>query len=53
MITSLDMTHEQFIDLYILCGCDYTNTIDGSICIYIYINKKGIGYITAYKLIKE
>ena len=41
LISGLEMTHEQFVDLCILCGCDYTDTIDG------------VGPITAYKLIKE
>ena len=35
------MTHEQFVDMCILCGCDYTSTIEG------------VGPTTAYKLIKE
>lgn len=25
----IEMTHEQFVDLCILCGCDYTETVDG------------------------
>ncbi|KAI5958837.1 FEN1 [Candida theae] len=37
----LDMPKEQFIDLCILLGCDYCETI------------KGVGPVTAYKLIKE
>ncbi|EMG48752.1 Structure-specific endonuclease RAD27 [Candida maltosa Xu316] len=37
----LDMTKEQFVDLCILLGCDYCETI------------KGVGPVTAYKLIKE
>ncbi|EDK45129.1 structure-specific endonuclease RAD27 [Lodderomyces elongisporus NRRL YB-4239] len=40
-IQGLDMTKEQFIDLCILLGCDYCETI------------KGVGPVTAYKLIKE
>lgn len=35
------MTQEEFIDLCILCGCDYTHTIGG------------MGPVTAYKLMKE
>ena len=41
MIKGLDMTHAEFVDMCILCGCDYTETIDG------------VGPVTAYKLIKE
>jgi flap endonuclease-1 len=41
MLVGLDLTYEQFIDLCILCGCDYCGTI------------KGIGPKTALKLIKE
>jgi len=41
VLKGLDLTFEEFIDLCILCGCDYTDTIDG------------IGPVTAYKLIKE
>lgn len=33
------MNHDEFVDLCILCGCDYCDSIDG------------IGSITAYKLI--
>ncbi|EGW34217.1 uncharacterized protein SPAPADRAFT_148774 [Spathaspora passalidarum NRRL Y-27907] len=40
-IAGLDMTKEQFIDLCILLGCDYCETI------------KGVGPVTAFKLIKE
>ncbi|KAI5954291.1 FEN1 [Candida jiufengensis] len=40
-IEGLDMTKDQFIDLCILLGCDYCETI------------KGVGPVTAYKLIKE
>ncbi len=35
------MSQEEFIDLCILCGCDYTNQISG------------LGPATAFKLIKE
>ena len=35
------LEYEQFVDLCILCGCDYTNKI------------YGIGHINAYKLIKN
>lgn len=41
VIAGLEMTHEQFVDMCILCGCDYTCTIEG------------VGPGTAYKLIKE
>jgi flap endonuclease-1 len=39
-LKGLQLTYEQFIDLCILCGCDYLNTI------------KGIGPKTALKLIR-
>ena len=29
MIKGFDMTHDEFVDLCILCGCDYTETVDG------------------------
>jgi flap endonuclease-1 len=35
------MTMDEFIDLCILCGCDYTKNIGG------------IGPVRAFKLIKE
>lgn len=35
------MTHEEFIDLCILCGCDYTTNIPG------------IGPIKAFKYVQE
>lgn len=41
ILENLDITYEQFIDLCILCGCDYTSKI------------YGIGYVNAYKLIKK
>ncbi|CAD8155158.1 unnamed protein product [Paramecium octaurelia] len=41
MMKELDITYEQFVDLCILCGCDYTEKIEG------------IGPGTAFKLIKE
>ena len=41
ILESLKLTSEEFVDLCILCGCDYT----------IKINK--IGYVTSYKLIKK
>ncbi|CAI5755822.1 unnamed protein product [Candida verbasci] len=37
----LDLTKAEFVDLCILLGCDYCETI------------KGVGPVTAYKLIKE
>lgn len=41
MMSEFDLTYEEFIDMCILCGCDYTTTIEG------------VGPITAFKLIKE
>lgn len=41
MIKELDLTEEQFIDMCILCGCDYAQKI------------QGIGPVKAYKLIKD
>ena len=41
VLQGFEMTHEEFIDLCILCGCDYTHSIGG------------IGPGTAYKLVKE
>ncbi|KAH3899828.1 probable Flap endonuclease 1 [Saccharomycodes ludwigii] len=41
VLKGLDMTLEQFVDLCILLGCDYCDTI------------RGIGPVTAFKLIKE
>ena len=41
MLSGLGITYEQFVDVCILCGCDYCSTI------------KGIGPKTALKLIKE
>lgn len=41
ILDSLEINYEQFIDLCILCGCDYTSKING------------IGPIGAYKLIKK
>jgi len=35
------MTYEEFVDLCILCGCDYTEWLEG------------VGPVTAFKLIKE
>jgi flap endonuclease-1 len=40
-LNELNLTMAQFIDLCILCGCDYTDSIDG------------IGPIKAHKLISE
>ena len=31
VLKGLDMTYEEFIDMCILCGCDYTDSIDGKI----------------------
>jgi len=41
VLSGLELNMEQFIDLCILCGCDYTSTI------------KGIGPQKAYNLIKS
>jgi flap endonuclease-1 len=41
ILQELDINYPQFIDLCILFGCDYVDTI------------KGIGKVNAYKLIKE
>jgi flap endonuclease-1 len=41
ILKNLDITYNEFIDLSILCGCDYTNKIIG------------IGPINALKLIKK
>lgn len=41
VLESLDLTQEQFIDLGIMLGCDYCESI------------KGVGPVTALKLIKE
>lgn len=41
MLRGLDLTYEQFVDMCILCGCDYCSTI------------KGIGPKTALRLIKQ
>ena len=41
ILTSMDITYEQFIDICILCGCDYCPKISG------------IGPMNAYKLIKK
>uniref|UniRef100_A0A7S1PFF3 Flap endonuclease 1 n=1 Tax=Percolomonas cosmopolitus TaxID=63605 RepID=A0A7S1PFF3_9EUKA len=40
-LQQMEMNMDQFIDLCILCGCDYCGTI------------KGIGYKKAYKYLKE
>jgi 5'-3' exonuclease len=40
-LCGLDLTYEQFVDLCILCGCDYCSSI------------KGIGPKTALKLIRQ
>ncbi|CAM6092084.1 unnamed protein product [Calypogeia fissa] len=41
VLSELDLTMDQFIDVCILCGCDYCDTI------------KGVGAQTALKLIRE
>ena len=40
-LSGMQLTHDQFVDLCILCGCDYTDSI------------KGIGPIKALKMIQE
>ena len=40
VLSGMDLTYQQFVDLCILCGCDYCSTI------------KGVGPKTALKLIK-
>lgn len=34
MIKGFDMSYEEFVDLCILCGCDYTETVDGNAATY-------------------
>ena len=41
VLKGLDLDYDQFIDLCILCGCDYTDSI------------RGIGPVTALQLIRE
>jgi flap endonuclease-1 len=41
MLAGLELTYEQFVDLCILCGCDYCGSI------------KGIGPKTALKLVRQ
>lgn len=41
ILNGLKLDYDQFVDLCILCGCDYCETIPG------------VGYKTAYKLIKK
>jgi flap endonuclease-1 len=41
VLKGFEMDQKEFIDLCILCGCDYTHTIGG------------MGPVTAYKLMKE
>lgn len=41
LLEEFNINNEQFVDLCILCGCDYTQTIGG------------MGPLTAYKMIKE
>jgi flap endonuclease-1 len=45
-IAGLDITPDQFVDLCILCGCDYTDSIRGI------GPKKALGYIKKYKTIE-
>ena len=41
ILAGLELTHDQFVDLCILCGCDYTSKI------------KGVGMVGALKLIRK
>ena len=41
VLRSLQMTHETFVDLCILCGCDYCPNIEG------------VGFHTAFRLIAQ
>lgn len=41
ILQELEMTQDEFIDLCIMCGCDYLDS------------PKGMGFKTAYKMIKE
>jgi flap endonuclease-1 len=41
LLKELELNLDEFIDLCIMCGCDYCDSIDG------------VGPMTAYKLIKE
>ena len=41
MMIDLELTDSEFIDMCILCGCDYSSKI------------QGIGPVKAYKFIKE
>lgn len=41
ILKELELTKEIFVDFCILCGCDYSPTV------------RGIGHITAFKLIKK
>jgi len=41
VLSALNLNQDQFIDLCILCGCDYTNTIGG------------VGPVKAYKFIQD
>jgi 5'-3' exonuclease len=41
LLAELDLTMDQFIDLCIMCGCDYANNI------------RGIGAVRALSLMKQ
>ena len=41
ILQNLELSYDEFVDLCILCGCDYTSKI------------YGIGHVNAYKLIKK
>lgn len=47
VLNILNITHEQFIDFCILCGCDYTNTISGI------GPKRGLNLIREHKTIEQ
>lgn len=41
MLVELKLNHNEFVDLCILCGCDYLGRVDG------------VGPVNAFKLITE
>lgn len=51
LLSKLDMSHESFMDLCIMCGCDYNHRIS----IPSKTGKKptGVGHVKALKLIRE
>lgn len=48
MLAGFEMDHTQFVDLCILCGCDYTDTIDGVILNILLFHNKSFLYIYIY-----